>query len=75
MLWLIQLTAKSLPLSPARSVPRLATLYCKPFIPAAAARSTAQLGLAEDWRSGLAGWGGYQPGACVRPGPALFPKS
>ena len=54
---------------------RLATLYCEPFIPTAAARSAAQLGLAEDWRSGLAGWGGVAPGTRVRPGPALFPKS
>jgi methionyl-tRNA synthetase len=53
---------------------RLAALYCEPFIPAAAAGIAAQLGLAEDWRSGLQGWGGATPGTCVQPGPALFPK-
>ncbi len=53
---------------------RLAAVYCEPFIPAAAARIAEQLGLAEEWRSGARGWGGTAPGACVRPGPALFPK-
>jgi methionyl-tRNA synthetase len=53
---------------------RLAAVYCEPFIPAAAARIATQLGLAEDWRSGPRGWGGYAPGTCVQPGPALFPK-
>lgn len=53
---------------------RLAAVYCEPFMPDAAARIATQLGLAEEWRSGFPGWGGYTAGACVRPGPALFPK-
>jgi methionyl-tRNA synthetase len=53
---------------------RLAALHCEPFIPVAAARIAGQLGLAEDWRSGLQGWGGVTPGTRVQPGPALFPK-
>lgn len=53
---------------------RLAAVFCQPFIPAAAARIAAQLGLNEGWRDGAKGWGGYAPGTRVQPGPALFPK-
>jgi methionyl-tRNA synthetase len=53
---------------------RMAALFCEPFIPAAAERIAAQLGLDEDWRGGSQHWGGYIPGLRVQPGPALFPK-
>jgi methionyl-tRNA synthetase len=53
---------------------RLAAILCEPFIPSAAARIAAQLGLGDGWRGGSLGWGGYAPGARVQPGPALFPK-
>jgi methionyl-tRNA synthetase len=53
---------------------RLAAVFCQPFIPAAAERIAAQLGLADDWRGESQAWGGYAPGTRVRPGPALFPK-
>jgi methionyl-tRNA synthetase len=53
---------------------RLAAVFCEPFIPAAAERIAAQLGLTEDWRGGSRRWGGYAPGGRVQPGPALFPK-
>jgi methionyl-tRNA synthetase len=53
---------------------RLAAIFCQPFIPSAASRIAAQLGLADDWREGSRAWGGYAPGTRVRPGPALFPK-
>lgn len=53
---------------------RLAAVFCEPFIPDAAARIAAQLGLGADWRDGPRCWGGYAPETRVQPGPALFPK-
>jgi len=53
---------------------RLAAVFCEPFIPAAAGRIAAQLGLSADARSRSQRWGGYAPGTCVQPGSALFPK-
>ena len=53
---------------------RLAAVFCEPFIPDAAARIAAQLGLSADERSRSHRWGGYAPGTRVQPGPALFPK-
>jgi methionyl-tRNA synthetase len=53
---------------------RLAAVFCAPFIPSAAARIAAQLGLGDDWRGGSQGWGGYAPGTRVQPGASLFPK-
>jgi methionyl-tRNA synthetase len=53
---------------------RLAAVFCEPFIPDAAGRIAAQLGLDGDWRRGPQRWGGYAPGTRVQPGPALFPK-
>jgi methionyl-tRNA synthetase len=53
---------------------RLAAVFCEPFIPNAAARMAAQLGLAGDERCRSQRWGGYPPGTRVQPGPALFPK-
>ncbi len=54
---------------------RLAAVFCEPFIPTAAARIAAQLGLEKGERSHSRRWGGYAPGTRVQPGPPLFPKN
>jgi methionyl-tRNA synthetase len=51
---------------------RLIAVESAPFIPGAAARIAAQLGL-DDVRT-AAGWGHFPVGTRVRPGPVLFPK-
>ena len=53
---------------------RLVAVFCQPFIPQAAARLAAQLGLDVSAAEQSRRWGGCRPGARVAPGPALFPK-
>jgi methionyl-tRNA synthetase len=57
---------------------RLCAVHLVPFIPGAAAKVAAQLGLdpsrASPWPEATA-WGGLPPGTRVQPGPPIFPKA
>ncbi len=53
---------------------RLIALHCGPFLPTAAHRIEAQLGIDGEELPGAGRWGGFPAGTPVAPGEVLFPK-